>query len=223
MDVNGKRYYGGDIYSSNGTYRFYAADKGLKAGDVVTMNFYDATKQIKKSITITVVEPLKVTVADYKLGDNYLTGTYNNSDITQVGLVVDGKKYWGGEVADGKVKFYAVDKIKSTNAVVTMNFYDAKNNLLASKEIKVQTAYEGEVTTANYKLNDLYISGAFTGDVKQVATSVNGKMYYGGTVSNGTYKFYAADKKIKDTDTVIVYGYSPDGKLLSQKEVTISK
>ncbi|MBC1797011.1 hypothetical protein HCA55_09735 [Listeria booriae] len=225
MDVNGKRYYGGDVYSENGTYRYYAADKGLKAGDVVTMNFYDATKQIKKSVAVTVVEPLKVTVADYKIGDKYVNATYNNSDITQVGLVVDGVKYWGGDVANGTVKYYAADKIKSATSVATMNFYDASGNLLASKPIKVDAAYVGEIKTANFKVGENNITGTFTGDVKKLAISINGKMYYGGTITpeTGSYKFYVLDKKIKATDEVTVYGYDPDGKLLSQKNVTITE
>ncbi|MBC1401018.1 toxin Cry1Ac domain D-VI-related protein [Listeria booriae] len=225
LDVNGKRYYGGDIYASNGTYRFYVSDKKLKAGDVVTMNFYDKTKQIKKSVTITVVEPLKVTVADYKVGANYINATYNNPKITKVGLVVDGVKYWGGDVANGTVKYFAADKIKSATAVVTMNFYDANNNLLASRPVKVQPTAVGEVNTANFKVGTSNIKGTFSGDVKQIAISINGKKYYGGTVSSsdGSYKFYVLDKKITAADTVVVYGYDSSGKLLSQKDVTITE
>ncbi|EUJ19101.1 hypothetical protein PGRAN_15257, partial [Listeria grandensis FSL F6-0971] len=225
LDVNGKRYYGGDIYASNGTYRFYVSDKKLKAGDVVTMNFYDKTKQIKKSVTITVVEPLKVTVADYKVGANYINATYNNPKITKIGLVVDGVKYWGGDVANGTVKYFAADKIKSATAVVTMNFYDANNNLLASRPVKVQPAAVGEVNTANFKVGTSNIKGTFSGDVKQIAISINGKKYYGGTVSSsdGSYKFYVLDKKITAADTVVVYGYDSSGKLLSQKDVTITE
>ncbi|MBC1561369.1 toxin Cry1Ac domain D-VI-related protein [Listeria booriae] len=223
LDVNGKRYYGGEI--KDGKFKFYGLDKALKVGDVVKLNLYNANKEIKQTINIQVVEPLKVTVADYKIGDSNINATFNNSDITKVGVVVDGKKYWGGDVADGKVKFYALDKIKSASSVVTMNFYDADNNLLATKQVKLLASYAGEVTTANYKVGENNITGAFTGDVKQVAISINGTKYYGGTVSAtaGTYKFYVLDKKIKATDTVIVYGYDPEGKQLSQKTVTITE
>ncbi|MBC2263628.1 hypothetical protein HCB37_03765 [Listeria booriae] len=223
LDVNGKRYYGGEI--KDGKFKFYALDKSLKVGDVVKLNLYNANKEIKQTINIQVVEPLKVTVADYKIGDNNLTATYNNPDITQIGLVVDGKKYWGGEVADGKVKYYALDKIKSVNSVVTMNFYDASNNIIATKQVKLLASYTGEITTADFKVGENNITGAFTGDVKQVAISVNGTKYYGGTVTaaTGTYKFYVLDKKIQATDTVIVYGYDPEGKLLTQKTVTIAE
>lgn len=223
LDVNGKRYYGGEI--KDGKFKFYGLDKALKVGDVVKLNLYNANKEIKQTINIQVVEPLKVTVADYKIGDSNINATFNNSDITKVGVVVDGKKYWGGDVADGKVKFYALDKIKSASSVVTMNFYDADNNLLATKQVKLLASYAGEVTTANYKVGENNITGAFTGDVKQVAISINGTKYYGGTVTaaTSTYKFYALDKKIKATDTVIVYGYDPEGKQLSQKTVTITE
>ncbi|MBC1565506.1 toxin Cry1Ac domain D-VI-related protein [Listeria booriae] len=223
LDVNGKRYYGGEI--KDGKFKFYGLDKALKVGDVVKLNLYNANKEIKQTINIQVVEPLKVTVADYKIGDSNINATFNNSDITKVGVVVDGKKYWGGDVADGKVKFYALDKIKSASSVVTMNFYDADNNLLATKQVKLLASYAGVVTTANYKVGENNITGAFTGDVKQVAISINGTKYYGGTVTaaTSTYKFYALDKKIKATDTVIVYGYDPEGKQLSQKTVTITE
>ncbi|MBC6315255.1 toxin Cry1Ac domain D-VI-related protein [Listeria grandensis] len=222
VDVNGKRYYGGTV--ENGVLKFYGLDKIAKVGDVVTVNLYNSNKQIKTSFPVQVVEPLKVTLADYKIGDNYLQATYNNSDVTQVGIVVDGKKYWGGDVANGNIKFYALDKIKSADSVVTMNYYDANNNLLASKTLKIQAAYTGEVATADLKLTDTNIKGTLTGDVKQVAISVNGKMYYGGTIAtNGTYKFYTLDKKITAMDEVIVYGYSPDNKKIAEKVVTISE
>ncbi|WP_233230986.1 toxin Cry1Ac domain D-VI-related protein [Listeria weihenstephanensis] len=222
VDVNGKRYYGGTV--ENGVLKFYGLDKIAQVGDVVTVNLYDSNKQIKTSFPVQVVEPLKVTLADYKLGENYIQATYNNSDVTRIGVVVDGKKYWGGDVANGNIKFYALDKIKSADSVVTMNYYDASNNLLASKALKIQAAYEGEVTTADLKLTDTNIKGTFTGDIKQVAISVNGKMYYGGTIAaNGMYKFYTLDKKITATDEVIVYGYSPDNKKIAEKVVTISE
>ncbi|MBC2195955.1 immunoglobulin-like domain-containing protein [Listeria booriae] len=221
VDVNGKRYYGGDI--ANGTFKFYVADKNLKAGDTVIVNFYDSSKQIRTSVQVQVFEPLKVTVAGYKIGDGYLTGTYNNN-VAKVGLVVNGTKYWGGTVANGTVRFYAADKIRTADAEAVMNFYDENNNLLASKTIKIQAAYTGEITTAEFTLGATYITGELTGDITQTAISINGKKYYGGTIaSNKTYKFYVLDKRITTADEVIVYGYSADNRLLSQKTVTITQ
>lgn len=221
VDVNGKRYYGGDI--ANGTFKFYVADKNLKAGDTIIVNFYDSSKQIRTSVQVQVFEPLKVTVADYKIGDGYLTGTYNNN-VAKVGLVVNGTKYWGGTVANGTVRFYAADKIRTADAEAVMNFYDENNNLLASKTIKIQAAYTGEITTAEFTLGATYITGELTGDITQTAISINGKKYYGGTIaSNKTYKFYVLDKRITAADEVIVYGYSADNRLLSQKTVTITQ
>ncbi|MBC2022214.1 hypothetical protein HCA81_14250 [Listeria booriae] len=221
VDINGKRYYGGTI--ADGTFKFYVGDKNLKPSDVVTLNFYDANKQIQKSITVTVFEALKITIADYKIGDNYLTATYNYPEITKIGIVVDGTKYWGGDVKDGNAKFFAADKIKSANADVTMNFYDASNNLIASKKVVIATA-SAEISTANYTVGATNITGTFAGDIRKLAVSINGTKYYGGSLTtNGTYKFYVLDKKIKATDTVIVYGYDANNGLLSQKTVTIAE
>ncbi|MBC1212488.1 hypothetical protein HB815_16300 [Listeria booriae] len=220
VDINGKRYYGGTI--ADGRFKYYVGDKNLKPSDVVTLNFYDANKQIQKSITVTVFEALKITIADYKIGDNYLTATYNDPEITQVGIVVDGTKSWGGDVKDGNVKFFAADKIKSANANVTMNFYDASNNLIASKKVTIATA-SAEISTANYTVGATNITGTFAGDIRKLVVSINGTKYYGGSLTtNGTYKFYALDKKIKATDTVIVYGYDANNGLLSEKTVIIN-
>ncbi|MBC1896216.1 hypothetical protein HCA68_00905 [Listeria booriae] len=219
VDINGKRYYGGTI--ADGTFKFYVGDKNLKPSDVVTLNLYDTNKQIQKSITVTVFEALKITIADYKIGDNYLTATYNYPEITKIGIVVDGTKYWGGDVKDGTAKFFAADKIKSANADVTMNFYDASNNLIASKKVTIATA-SAEISTANYTVGATNVTGTFAGDIRKLAVSINGTKYYGGSLTtNGTYKFYVLDKKIKATDTVIVYGYDANNGLLSEKTVTI--
>ncbi|MBC2118401.1 immunoglobulin-like domain-containing protein [Listeria booriae] len=221
VDINGKRYYGGTI--ANGTFKFYVGDKNLKTSDVVTLNLYDANKQIQKSITVPVAPALKVTITDYKIGDNYLTATYTYPEIAKIGVVVDGTKYWGGDVKDGNVKFFAADKIKDANADVTMNFYDASNNLVVSQKVKIATA-SSEITTADYTVGATNITGTFAGDIRKLAVSVNGTKYYGGSLTtNGTYKFYVLDKKIKATDTVIVYGYDANGGLLSQKTVTIAE
>ncbi|MBC1906047.1 hypothetical protein HCA64_06135, partial [Listeria booriae] len=219
VDINGKRYYGGTI--ADGKFKFYVGDKNLKPGDVVTLNLYDTNKQIQKSITVTVFEALKITITDYKIGDNYLTATYNYPEITKIGIVVDGTKYWGGDVKDGTAKFFAADKIKSANADVTMNFYDASNNLIASKKVTIATA-SAEISTANYTVGATNVTGTFAGDIRKLAVSINGTKYYGGSLTtNGTYKFYVLDKKIKATDTVIVYGYDANNGLLSEKTVTI--
>ncbi|MBC2002316.1 hypothetical protein HCA78_00950 [Listeria booriae] len=221
IDINGKRYYGGTI--ANGTFKFYVGDKNLKTSDVVTLNLYDANKQIQKSITVPVAAPLKVTITDYKIGDNYLTATYTYPEIAKIGVVVDGTKYWGGDVKDGNVKFFAADKIKNAKSDVTMNFYDASNNLVVSQKVKIATA-SSEITTANYTVGANNITGTFEGDVRKLAISINGTKYYGGSLAtDDTYKFYVLDKKIKTTDEVIIYGYDAIGGLLTQKIVTITE
>ncbi|MBC1795998.1 hypothetical protein HCA55_04625 [Listeria booriae] len=221
IDINGKRYYGGTI--ANGTFKFYVGDKNLKTSDVVTLNLYDANKQIQKSITVLVAAPLKVTITDYKIGDNYLTATYTYPEIAKIGVVVDGTKYWGGDVKDGNVKFFAADKIKNAKSDVTMNFYDASNNLVVSQKVKIATA-SSEITTADYTVGANNITGTFAGDVRKLAISINGTKYYGGSLAtDDTYKFYVLDKKIKATDEVIIYGYDAIGGLLTQKTVTITE
>ncbi|WP_376700848.1 immunoglobulin-like domain-containing protein [Listeria newyorkensis] len=59
--------------------------------------------------------------------DSYRTKTFNNSDIAKMGIFVIYTAYWGGIVADGEFKHYALDKItRSTNEVV-LNFDNTNN------------------------------------------------------------------------------------------------
>ncbi|EUJ18726.1 lipoprotein [Listeria grandensis FSL F6-0971] len=222
VDVNGKRYYGGT--TADGTFKFYGKDKIATVGDVVTVNLHAADKQVKTSFQVQIVEPLKVSLVDYKVGDSYINATYNNSDVAKVGVVVDGTKHWGGDVGNGTVKFYALDKIRTADQEVIMNFYDANNNLLSSTTLNIRAPFEGEILTADLKLTETNLRGTLTGDISKVAISINGKIYHGGTIAaDGTYKIYVSDKKIKATDEVIVYGYSKDNKVLSEKVLTISE
>ncbi|MBC1605500.1 hypothetical protein HCJ39_12330 [Listeria rocourtiae] len=224
VEVNGKIYYGGTV--KDGEFSFYALDKLTSASDKVTVNLHSADKTIQASFPVVVKEATKVTQSSFKVKDSYITGTFNNSDITKMGIVVNGKAYWGGTVADGAFKYYALDKITSPTDEVVLNFYNANNELIISQNLVITApvATSGEITSANLAIGDKNITGTITGDIKSFGVTIDGTTYNGGTIAtDGTFKFYVADKKFTANSVITIVAYDKTKNVLSEMNIVVSK
>ncbi|MBC1561613.1 immunoglobulin-like domain-containing protein [Listeria booriae] len=224
VEVNGKRYYGGTV--KDGEFSFYALDKIANPGDVVIINLHSADKTIQKSITVQIKEATKVTQAAYNVKDSNITGTFNNPDITKMNIVVNGTTYWGGTLTNGTFKFYALDKMISATDEVTMNFYNANNELILSKNLTITAPVvtSGEITSATVAVGDKNIVGTITGDIKSFGVTIDGTTYNGGTIAaDGTFKFYVADKKFTADSAIKIVGYDKAKTVLSEVTVAVSK
>ncbi|MBC1798580.1 cell envelope integrity protein TolA [Listeria booriae] len=224
VDVNGKRYYGGTV--KNGEFNFYAFDKIFKETDKVVVNLHGADKSIQTSFAITVKVPTKITQNAYKLKDSNITGTFNNTDITKMNIVVNGKTYWGGTVANGEFKFYVLDKITNPTDEAVLNFYGANNELIVSKNLTITAPVvtSGEITSATLAVGDKNIVGTITGDIKSLGVIIDGTTYNGGTIAaDGTFKFYVADKKFTADSIITIIGYDKSKNSLSEMTLTVSK
>ncbi|MBC1457174.1 immunoglobulin-like domain-containing protein [Listeria newyorkensis] len=224
VEVNGKLYYGGTV--KNGEFSFYALDKIASTNDTVIVNLHSADKTIQASFPVTVKEATKVTQNAYKVTDSNITGTFNNADITKMGVVVNGKAYWGGTVANGEFKFYSLDKIASPTDEVVLNFYNANNELIISKNLVITAPVvtSGDITSATLAVGDKNIVGTITGDIKSFGVTIDGTTYSGGTIAaDGTFKFYVADKKFTADSVITIVGYDKSKKVLSEMNLVVSK
>ncbi|MDT0111350.1 toxin Cry1Ac domain D-VI-related protein [Listeria booriae] len=224
VDINGKRYYGGTV--KNGEFNFYALDKIAKETDEVLVNLHGADKSIQTTFAVVVKSPTKITSDSYKLKDSNITGTFNNTDITKMNVVVNGKTYWGGTVANGEFKFYALDKITSATDEVTMNFFNANNELIISKNLTITAPVvtSGEITSATLAVGDKNIVGTITGDIKSFGVTIDGITYNGGTIAaDGTFKFYVADKKFTADSNITIVAYDKSKNTLSEMNIVVSK
>ncbi|MBC1779148.1 toxin Cry1Ac domain D-VI-related protein [Listeria booriae] len=120
----------------------------------------------------------------------------------------------------------AIDKAKEL--VTTIKDADKKAELEAAiaKAQKQVTEKETVVsvtgTVDSFKVKtDRYLAGTYTGDVTSMSVDVNGKRYYGGTVKNGTFSFYALDKIYSANDVVIVNLYGADKMIKKTLTVTV--
>ncbi|MBC1779147.1 immunoglobulin-like domain-containing protein [Listeria booriae] len=224
VDVNDKRYYGGTV--KDGEFSFYALDKIANLGDIVIINLHSADKVIQKSITVQIKEANKVTQAAYSVKDSNITGTFNNPDITKMNIVVNGTTYWGGTFTNGTFKFYALDKMISATDEVTMNFFNANNELIISKNLTITAPVvtSGEITSATLAVGDKNIVGTITGDIKSFGVTIDGTTYNGGTIAaDGTFKFYVADKKFTADSAIKIVGYDKAKTVLSEVMLIVSK
>lgn len=94
--------------------------------------------------------------------------------------------------------------------------YDRDGNELHREQVKfANVATEGKLTPAMLHVtNDNNITGTYAGDVSKITVTVNDVLYKGGTVANGTFKFYSKDKIKANTDTVVIHAYDAAGELL---------
>lgn len=105
--------------------------RNTKTGQISISNF-SVVKDVGQFIG-------RVTPNGYILGiDRYITGTFTGN-VAYAVVTVDGNTYKGGTFnEDGTFKFYAIDKIKSTEHPVTMQVFDKSGKLLDTKTVTVQ-------------------------------------------------------------------------------------
>ncbi|MDT1957211.1 hypothetical protein MX629_02095 [Carnobacterium divergens] len=215
----------------NGKFTFYAANQHISANDVVTLNAYDKDDNLLQENA-----PVKlnnatvagsISPAEYSIGDTEITGSYTG-DVAKARITINGKvQSWGGSFTNGHFSYYVgTGKIKAGDKV-TITAYDKNDKVLdANKPVKIKAnATQGTITPANFSLDDMNITGTYTGDVAQARVTINGKAQaWGGSFTNGRFSYYVGANKIKSGDNVTITAYDRDGKVLDQnKKVTINE
>lgn len=175
--------------------------------------------EVKQAYTKGDVATGMVTPANFTLGKSkYIEGTYTG-DVAKVTTIVNGTSYSGGTVADGKIKIYVYDKIKSLSDEVMITAHDKEGKLLDTKAVTIEA---GTVMPANFKLGtDKYLGGTYTGNIVKVKMTVNDTTYSGGSLTDGIFKVYAYDKIKNANDKVIITAYDKNGEQLDQKPVIV--
>ncbi|KGL37332.1 autolysin modifier protein [Listeria sp. SHR_NRA_18] len=221
----------GNATKTNGTFRFYVGP-GIKKDQVLYMVAYDKNgREIAREkvniakVTEGTLSPTAMTIP----GDSYISGTYTG-DVSRIEVSITNEAgvtqlYKGGTVANGTFKFYSFDKTKSPKDIIVVRAYDSVGKLLDTKTVTIKNnvvTTEGKVTPATMTIpGDTTLTGTVSGDVASLKVTVNGTEYAGGSINNGTFKFYTLDKIKKADDNVTIAVYDKTGKLLDSKKVTI--
>ncbi|KGL37333.1 immunoglobulin-like domain-containing protein [Listeria sp. SHR_NRA_18] len=221
----------GNATKTNGTFKFYVGP-GIKKEQSLYMVAYDKNGReiAREKVNIAAVtegnlSPTAMTIP----GDSYISGTYTG-DVSRIEVSITNEAgvtqlYKGGTVANGTFRFYSFDKTKSPKDIIVVRAYDSVGKLLDTKTVTIKNnvvTTEGKVTPATMTIpGDTTLTGTVSGDVASLRVTVNGTEYAGGSISNGTFKFYTLDKIKKADDNVTIAVYDKLGKLLDSKKVTI--
>ncbi|MBA3927792.1 immunoglobulin-like domain-containing protein, partial [Listeria rustica] len=141
VTINGTAYKGGTV--TNGEFKFYSQDKIKAATDKVTIQAFDSVGKLLDTKTVKIKAPVvvtagKITLDTYTVGDKNITGTYTG-DVKSVVVTVNGVAYKGGTFdTDGIFKFYALDKIKSADGIITIQAFDKAGKVLDTNTIAAQ-------------------------------------------------------------------------------------
>ncbi|MBC2024849.1 toxin Cry1Ac domain D-VI-related protein [Listeria booriae] len=162
---------------------------------------------------------------DFVLGTTTITGSYSG-DVDRITLSKDGVESGNATKTNGTFRFYVGPGIKKDQSLY-MVAYDKNGREIAREKVNIAAVTAGQITpTAMTIPGDANISGTYTGDVSRIEVSITNEagttqVYKGGTVGNGTFKFYSFDKTKSPKDIIVVRAYDSVGKLLDTKTVTI--
>lgn len=224
----------GGTFNADGTFSFYVANLGIKAGDKVEIQALN--RQINGNTeAIVVLETKEVTVIDqlqgtitpdkYSYTDTTITGTFTG-DINFANLVIDGQSVgnWGGTFnkETGRFEFFVHAQFREqirTAAKVELQTYHREtvdgqtiDHKLVLQPIEIAKA-AGSIQPAAFKVTESEITGTFTGDVNFANLIVDGRsISWGGTfnAANQTFTYFVNQTTrdlIRDAKTVELVAY----------------
>ncbi|MBC2176461.1 hypothetical protein HCB27_07530 [Listeria booriae] len=165
-------------------------------------------------------------IDDFVLGTTSITGSYSG-DVDRITLSKDGVESGNATKTNGTFKFYVGPGIKKDQSLY-MVAYDKNGREIAREKVNFAVVTAGQITPKAMTIpGDSNISGTYTGDVSRIEVTITNEagistVYKGGTVANGTFKFYSFDKTKSPKDIIVVRAYDSVGKLLDTKTVTIT-
>lgn len=224
----------GGTFNADGTFSFYVANLGIKAGDKVEIQALN--RQINGNTeAIVVLETKEVTVIDqlqgtitpdkYSYTDTTITGTFTG-DINFANLVIDGQSVgnWGGTFnkETGRFDFFVHaqfrEQIRTATKVELQTYHretvdgQTIDHKLVLQPVEIAKA-AGSIQPAAFKVTESEITGTFTGDVNFANLIVDGRsISWGGTfnAANQTFTYFVNQDTrnlIRDAKTVELVAY----------------
>ncbi|MFR0814121.1 MAG: immunoglobulin-like domain-containing protein [Enterococcus casseliflavus] len=224
----------GGTFNADGTFSFYVANLGIKAGDKVEIqalnrqiNGNTEAIEVLETKEVTVIDQLQGTITPdkYNYTDTTITGTFTG-DINFANLVIDGQSVgnWGGTFnkETGRFEFFVHAQFRDqirTAAKVELQTYHREtvdgqtiDHKLVLQPVEIAKA-AGSIQPAAFKVTESEITGTFTGDVNFANLIVDGRsISWGGTfnAANQTFTYFVNQTTrdlIRDAKTVELVAY----------------
>ncbi len=130
-----KEYTPGFRRLANNQFEVYAKDKILRGSKRVVLVALNSEGDLLKSGLVRVQSPY-LDINDYKLGNEYITGTYAGA-VKKFKLVVDGKEYFPGFklLKDNQFEVYAKNKVSALTKSITLISLDEQEKEIVSKQV----------------------------------------------------------------------------------------
>ncbi|WEL46936.1 Ig-like domain-containing protein [Enterococcus casseliflavus] len=224
----------GGTFNADGTFSFYVANLGIKAGDKVEIqalnrqiNGNTEAIEVLETKEVTVIDQLQGTITpdQYSYTDTMITGTFTG-DINFANLVIDGQSVgnWGGTFnkETGRFEFFVHAQFREqirTAAKVELQTYHREtvdgqtiDHKLVLQPVEIVRA-TGTIQPAAFKVTDSEITGTFTGNVNFANLIVDGRsVSWGGTfnTTDQTFTYFVNQDTrnlIRDAKTVELVAY----------------
>ncbi|WP_430608023.1 large repetitive protein [Enterococcus sp. DIV2379] len=224
----------GGTFNADGTFSFYVANLGIKAGDKVEIqalnrqiNGNTEAIEVLETKEVTVIDQLQGTITPdkYNYTDTTITGTFTG-DINFANLVIDGQSVgnWGGTFnkETGRFEFFVHAQFRDqirTAAKVELQTYHREtvdgqtiDHKLVLQPVEIVKA-TGSIQPAAFKVTESEITGTFTGNVNFANLIVDGRsVSWGGTfnTTDQTFTYFVNQDTrnlIRDAETVELVAY----------------
>ncbi|WP_144809104.1 immunoglobulin-like domain-containing protein [Enterococcus casseliflavus] len=224
----------GGTFNADGTFSFFVANLGIKAGDKVEIqalnrqiNGNTEAIQVLETKEVTVIDQLQGTITPdkYSYTDTTITGTFTG-DINFANLVTNGQSVgnWGGTFnkETGRFEFFVHPQFREqirTAAKVELQTYHRETvdgqtieHKLVLQPVEIVKA-TGSIQPAAFKVTESEITGTFTGNVNFANLIVDGRsVSWGGTfnTTDQTFTYFVKEDTrnlIRDAETVELVAY----------------
>ncbi|MBC1457175.1 toxin Cry1Ac domain D-VI-related protein [Listeria newyorkensis] len=198
--------------------------------DGLTHEYIDGMEMIANFVTnLTVRAELQADIANARAQVDGKTGGENAAEIARQEAAKKAvEALFSNNDVNGTIKDStdqtALNNAKNLVAAITDTTKKAELEAAIAKAQKQVTEKEKAVSgtvDAFVLKTSRYITGTYAGDITSMSLDVNGKRYYGGTVKNGTFNFYALDKIFNVNDVVVVNLHGADKAIKASLTVTV--
>ncbi|MGI8170485.1 Ig-like domain-containing protein [Enterococcus lactis] len=134
---------------------------------------------------------------------------------------VNGKEI-GQSIADKNGKFIIEIEKQVLNSVISVVATDASGNV-SEEAVTTVGKTSGTITLDSYKVGSLFVTGTYTGDVRQAQLIINNKLIsWGGDFNNGKFTYYVGPTTLKTSGQMIKFtGIDANGSVLDTKDLAV--
>ncbi|MDN3185229.1 Ig-like domain-containing protein [Enterococcus faecalis] len=138
-----------------------------------------------------------------------------------VSATVDGTEI-GRAIVDDKGNFTIEIEKQELGSVISIVATDVSGNVSEPATTTVGTT-SGTITLDSYKVGSTFVTGTYTGDVRQAQLIINNKLIsWGGEFNNGKFTYYVGPSTLKTSgQTIKLTGIDANGSVLDTKDLSV--